>query len=106
MEGTTRTGYCLLEADPQQIEVFTSSLDMGAPQHLAAAEGFPFPAFLRDSPCVVRFPSEALDEVRAYLIAGRPDQLRLAQGGQFEYLMIVFDPATYDACIQASYSYG
>jgi hypothetical protein len=106
MEGTTRTGYCMLEAGLSQVEVIAFSLKMGRPQSFTGGEDPHFPAFLRDSPCVAHFLSSTPYEVIAYLIAGRPDQLQLAGGGQFEYMMIAFEPANDDACIEASYSYG
>lgn len=106
MEGTTRTGYCELEADPSQIEAIISSLKMGDPQPLVSNEDSLVPMLLRDSPCLGNHPSSDLNDILAYLISGRPNQLELADGGQFEYLFIAVDPANNNACIEASYSYG
>lgn len=39
-------------------------------------------------------------------IDGRPPDLALSSGGQFEYLFLVVDPVSGAGCIQVSYSYG
>jgi hypothetical protein len=106
MEGNTRTGYCLLDADLPQVEAITASLGMGEPRAVEIGDSPAIPVFLRDSPCIAHYPSDAFDEVLAYFIAGRPDPLRLADGGQFEYTLITVDPTKNDVCVQASYAYG
>jgi hypothetical protein len=106
MEGTTRTGYCLLAGGSSQLEAIAASLNMGDPQPLGPGEGSFLPAFLLDSPCLAYYSSFPSNQILGYFTAGRPDQLRLADGGQFEYLLISFAPASGGACIQASYAYG
>jgi hypothetical protein len=41
-----------------------------------------------------------------YLISGRPQSLSLANGTSFEYLLLVFEESSGEACIQVSYAYG
>jgi hypothetical protein len=106
MEGTTRTGYCLLAADASQLEAIAVSLNMGDPRPIGQDEAAALPAFLPDSPCLAHFSSVTSVEVLAYLITGRSDQLRLADGGQFEYMFIAFAPPSEEACVEASYAYG
>jgi hypothetical protein len=52
---------------------------------------------------------EVFDDVRglpAYWIAGRPEQLKISGGGQFEYMLLIFNATTGKSCIQVSYAYG
>lgn len=41
-----------------------------------------------------------------YWIGARPESLALGSGGQFEYLLLIFDAETSQACVQVSYAYG
>ena len=41
-----------------------------------------------------------------HLISGRPQSLNLANGTSFEYLLLVFEDSSGEACIQVSYAYG
>jgi hypothetical protein len=42
----------------------------------------------------------------AYWVAGRPEQLKISGGGQFEYMLLIFNASTGRSCIQVSYAYG
>lgn len=106
MEGTTRTGSCELEVSPKQLEAISSSLNLGEAQRWGTGESSQAAGLLQGSPCLDRRSVSSGGEVLAYLITGRPTQLRLADGGQFEYLLIAVDPAGGHACIEASYAYG
>lgn len=41
-----------------------------------------------------------------YLISGRPKSLVLPGGTSFEYLLLVFEGSSGEACIQVTYAYG
>jgi hypothetical protein len=41
-----------------------------------------------------------------FLISGRPQSLSLANGTRFEYLLLVFEESSGEACVQVSYAYG
>jgi len=48
----------------------------------------------------------SVDGLPAYWLGGRPDQLSLANGGQFEYMFLLFNTATGLVCVQVAYAYG
>lgn len=106
MAGTTRTGSCELEISPKQLDAIRAYLNMGEGQHWGAGESSRASGFLQGSPCLDRHSASISEEVLTYLITGRPAQLRLAGGSQFEYLLIAVDPAGGNTCIEASYAYG
>jgi hypothetical protein len=106
MEGTTRTGHCAVEGGSQVAATIAASLKMGDPRVVGVSDDSLLPTFLRDSGCIPDYPPDVLDEVLAYLVSGRPDQLRLADGGQFEYFLITTVPTQDTVCLQASYAYG
>lgn len=106
MVGTTRAGYCFFVAEPSRVQAIALSLEMGEPLEIRADLGPSLPAFLQESPCLADYSTSSFDEVLAFLVTGRPAQLRLADGGQFEYMLMVFESASGEACIEASYAYG
>ncbi|MCX6072186.1 MAG: hypothetical protein NTU91_15250 [Chloroflexi bacterium] len=107
MIGTTRSGYCTLELDgagalavAEGLSLESGNVDLQDPAGIppAAAEGI-----------VGYFSPEvmgSLDGLPAYWIGGRPDSLRLQNGGQFEYMVLILGPDTRQACVQVSYAYG
>ena len=107
MIGSTRSGYCLLETTPEMVMTIATSLALDYrvanpddPHTLPpiAGEG--------KTGCLS---SEVFGEIRglpAYWIAGRPEQLQVSGGGQFEYMLLLFNPGTGQSCIQVSYAYG
>ncbi len=107
MVGSTRTGYCLLATTPEMVMTIATSLALD--YRLANPDDpitLPPIAGEGRTGCLS---SEVFGEVRglpAYWIAGRPKQLEITGGGQFEYMLLIFNPATGQSCIQASYAYG
>jgi hypothetical protein len=100
----TRMGYCLTALDQPTITQIVGRLGLsqilpadGAPLDLPTVEpgGCQSSAVFGDG-----------TGLRAYWVAGRPDQLALRNGGQFEYLLLLTRPETGQACIQVSYAYG
>jgi hypothetical protein len=107
MIGSTRTGYCLLATTPEMVTTIATSLAL---DYRVANPDDPItlPPIAGEGKlgCLS---SEVFGEVRglpAYWIAGRPEQLKIKGGGQFEYMLLLFNPATGRSCIQVSYAYG
>lgn len=107
MIGTTRSGFCTLEQDDDGALAWAQGLgldprlvDLDSPETVppVAAEG--------KVGCLSPEVLEHVDGLPAYWIGGRPDVLALQSGGQFEYLLLVVDPDTGQACMQVSYAYG
>jgi hypothetical protein len=100
MVGTTRTGYCLFEADAELVERFgtefaLNELEPGASLLFEAQVGCLTPEALGD-----------VGRLRAQGVSGRPESLVLSDGQQFEYLLLLYDPVTDQVCVQVSYTYG
>ena len=107
MIDSTRSGYCLLTTTPEMVMTIATSLALDYrvanpddPHSLPpiAGEG--------KTGCMS---SEVFGKIRglpAYWIAGRPEQLRISGGGQFEYMLLLFNPVAGQSCIQVSYAYG
>jgi uncharacterized membrane protein len=103
----SRTGYCLFTADEGDIqgvarrlglETSTASGDDPHATPLLALEG--------GRGCRATDILRSGEKLPAYWAAGRPKQLALRSGGQFEYLLLLYDRATRQACVQVSYAYG
>jgi hypothetical protein len=106
MLGTTRTATCDLAIEPDAFDQLAQGLDMAGPYTLLTLPT-PSSAFLvGDAGCLAEIPGADLEHTRAYLLDGRPAQLALANGGQFEYLLIAQVPDLAHACLQVSYAYG
>lgn len=104
---TTRSGYCLFEANEKQIEGIAAGLDLE--YRLASFENKEtIPPVVSEGKlgCLDENVFSQVDGLPAYYIGGRPDQLSLTSGGQFEYLLLLFNPETGQACTQVSYAYG
>jgi hypothetical protein len=107
MIATTRSGYCLFEANKGQIEEIGARLDLD--YRLASFENNEtIPPVVSEGKvgCLDENVFGQVDGLPAYYIGGRPDQLSLTGGGQFEYLLLLFNPETGQACAQVSYAYG
>ncbi len=107
MIGDTRSGYCLLDTTPNMLATLATSL--GLDYRVANPDDpLTLPPIV-DSGKAGCLSAEVFGNVRglpAYWLGGRPKQLELSSGGQFEYLMLIFNPASGRSCIQVSYAYG
>ena len=104
---TTRSGICLFDASETEIENLTIALELRALE-LPNETELPSGSLAGEAQagCMTSDPFVDGTDFLLYGIAGRPDQLELSSGGQFEYLILLFDPSNGEACVQASYSYG
>jgi hypothetical protein len=104
---TTRSGYCLFDANENQIKEIAAGLDLD--YRLASFENIgTIPPVVSEGKvgCLDENLFSQVDGLPAYSIGGRPDQLSLTSGGQFEYFLLLFNPETGQACAQVSYAYG
>ena len=107
MVGTTRTGYCLFDAQAESVRDLAEEMGMEARAVDLHDPGSLPP--LQVEGRVGCLSAEVFGQVQglpAYWLGGRPDALALQSGGRFEYLLLVFDPAAGRACALASYAYG
>ena len=107
MVDATRSGYCLLPADASQVSAW--SRDLGLDARTASQEDVgSVPPLASEGPVGCLDPGiyGPIDGLPAYWIGGRPNALGLSGGGQFEYLLLLFDEAASQACVQVSYAYG
>ena len=104
---TTRSGYCLFKADEGQIEEIAARLELDY-RVVSYEENSTIPPLVSEGKvgCLDEIVFGMADGLLAYYLAGRPGQLSLAGGGQFEYLLLLFNPETGQACTQVSYAYG
>ncbi len=107
MVGTTRSGFCTFEAGGAGALAVATELGLNSgsvePDDLSA---IPPVAAEGAVGCFSPEMMERADGLPAYWIGGRPESLRLQSGGQFEYLVLLLDPDTGQACVQVSYAYG
>lgn len=104
---STRSGYCLFVADEEQIEEIAARLNLDyRAASLEINETVPPVVSEGKVGCLDEDVFGKVDGFPAYYIGGRPDQLLLAGGGQFEYLLLLFNPETGQVCTQVSYAYG
>jgi hypothetical protein len=107
MIGNTRTGYCLLDTTPQMVTTLATTL--GLDYRVANPDDpLTLPPIVDAGKAGCLSP-QVFGNVRglpAYWLGGRPKQLELSGGGQFEYLMLIFNPTSKRSCIQVSYAYG
>jgi hypothetical protein len=107
MVGTTRTGYCLLTADSAWVEQIAGALALEyRVASLARAETLPPMLSEGLVGCLASEDFGPVEELPAYWVDGRPPALALGSGGQFEYLLLLHNPATHQVCVQVSYAYG
>ncbi len=107
MIDTTRSGYCLFMADEGKIEEIAARLELDY-RVASFDKDDTIPPLVLDGKvgCLDENVFGIADGLPAFYIAGRPGQLSLAGGGQFEYLLLLFNPETGQACTQVSYAYG
>jgi len=107
MIDSTRSGYCLFLSNQAQIQEIAARLDLD--YRVASLENnVTIPPVVSEGEvgCLAEDVFGQVDGLSAYYIGGRPDQLSLTSGGQFEYLLLLFNPGTGQACTQVSYAYG
>jgi hypothetical protein len=107
MIGSTRSGYCLLDTTPEMVATIAQSLALDY-RVANPADPHTLPPIVNEGKTGCLSP-DVFGEVRglpAYWIAGRPEQLKISGGGQFEYMLLIFNASTGRSCIQVSYAYG
>jgi len=107
MIGGTRSGYCVLPADATQVVSWADTLGLSA-RAVSLQDVATLPPLASEVPvgCLDESTLEGIEGLPAYWITGRPAALKLEGGGQFEYLLLIHDPAAASVCLQASYAYG
>lgn len=107
MIGSTRSAYCLGEIQTEQAQAAAQALGLTATQVDldGPATGLPMASEGLQG-CLDPEVYPEVDGLPAWWINGRPDQLALESGGQFEYLLLVVNPASGQGCVQVSYAYG
>jgi hypothetical protein len=107
MIGVTRAGYCLLPASEGAVSGWATSLGLASgTASLDRPETVPPLAAEGAVGCLDAQVFVEVDGLPAYWLGGRPSQLSLSNGGQFEYMLLLYDPETGRACVQVSYAYG
>jgi hypothetical protein len=103
----TRSGYCVLPADGLKVDDWASLVRLNR-RPVAMTDVETVPPLASEGPvgCLDTGTFPMVDGMTAYYLGGRPESLALIGGGQFEYMLLIFDPATARACIQVSYAYG
>jgi hypothetical protein len=104
MIGSTRSGYCRYQDETDASESIIESFQLHPVPLENATIAFidtEFEAGCGSFPWILDGSSGEL-----YLLSGRPQSLSLSNGTRFEYLLIVFEQSSGEACIQVSYAYG
>ena len=107
MIGSTRSGYCLGQIAADQAEAVAAQLGLKPSQvDLKDTASVPPLGYGGEVGCLSQDVMPGVNGLPVWWIDGRPSNLALSSGGQFEYLFLVADPASGAGCIQVSYSYG
>lgn len=103
----TRSGYCLLPADATEVGAWAGELGLSL-RTASLDDVESLPPLTSEGPvgCLDAASFGQVEGHPPYWIGGRPDSLALDSGGQFEYMLLIFDPAAAQACVQVSYAYG
>jgi hypothetical protein len=104
MVGTTRTGFCRFKDDGSQIEIVIDHFNMVPIQLEHSTVAF-IDAELEAGCGSFSWILEGSGGI-LYLVSGRPSSLRLSDTAAFEYLLLVYEASSGEACIQVSYAYG
>lgn len=103
MVATTRTGFCQASASAEQIERLVTGLGLWlATQADPAAVGF----WEAEGGCRTEGPFSGDPPAYVCLSGIRPEELRLANGSAFEFMLLYYEPSTLEICFQVSYAYG
>jgi len=105
MVSSTRTGYCLYDTQTESIEQLAVRLKLERNENLLDQETLS-PVAPGGEGCLAPDIVGNADDVSAYSFFGRHEQLSLSNGGQFDSLLLIFNPTTGQACVQVSYAYG
>jgi hypothetical protein len=106
LEGS-RSGYCLFTADEELVAEITARLEMDA-GIASLVDPSTVPPIITDGEtgCLDPDTFGSVDGLPAYWLGGRPDQLSLADGSQFEYMLLLFNTGPGLVCVQVAYAYG
>ena len=107
MVGSTRSGYCVAGISVDQAEEIATRLGLNASTvDLLDTASVPPLAYEGEVGCLGDEALPGVNGLPVWWIGGRPPDLALSSGGQFEYLFLVVDAVSGAGCIQVSYSYG
>jgi hypothetical protein len=104
MVGTTRTGYCRFRVSDGTADALIQDFNLAPVVFENATIAFidaEFEAGCGLFPWILEGSNGQL-----YLISGRPQSISLPNGTSFEYLLLMFDASSGEACLQVSYAYG
>jgi hypothetical protein len=104
MVGSTRTGMCRFRHDVGAADAIIQALHLDPVLFENATVAFidaELEAGCGSYPNILEGSGGML-----YLISGRPQSLRLSNGTAFEYLLLLYNPSSGEACLQVSYAYG
>jgi hypothetical protein len=107
MIGTTRSAYCLGEISDDEAAAWAQALALES-FRINLEDAASTPPLGAEGPvgCLSAEVFPGVDGLPAFWIGGRPLQLALGSGGQFEYLLLIVNAATGQGCVQVSYAYG
>ena len=104
MIGTTRSGYCRFQDADGDAAAIIQAFNL----HQVVLENATVPfidaefeAGCGSFPWILDGSGGAF-----YIISGRPEVLVLPTDTSFEYLLLMYEPSSGDACLQVSYAYG
>ncbi len=104
MIGTTRSGYCRFQDSDGDATTIIQAFHL----HQVVLENATVPfidaefeAGCGSFPWILDGSGGAI-----HIISGRPDVLMLSTETSFEYLLLVYEPSSGEACLQVSYAYG
>ena len=107
MIGTTRSAYCLGDISDDEAAAWAQSLAMES-FRVRLGDAASVPPLGAEGPvgCLSAEVFPGVDGLPAFWVGGRPPELALGSGGQFEYLLLIVNAATGQGCLQVSYAYG
>lgn len=107
MVDTTRTGYCIFDAHKELIEQIATRLGLDyRTASLEEPDTLPPLGSEGMMGCLSAGVFDNIEGLPAYWVGGRPITLSLSDGGQFEYLLLLYNSLTEQSCVQVSYAYG
>ncbi len=98
--GTTRDGYCFVTTEEGDWDVVVNGL------RLEQVEESEFTAATGEHACRSHSTIFSAAQVRLFQSKRRAPELRLPDGGAFEFLVLYEDLTTGFACVEVSYAYG
>ena len=107
MVGTTRNLACNLRASTKEVATVAKGLSLQSVEFVDEPSGS-LERFVASKQhyCGLASGLGRKDGVNLFAAHRRPPQLRLANGSAFEYLLLYYDSASSQVCMELSYAYG